>query len=907
MTLSQPAQDLLTDVAKPAHWQTATALALLLGVGSGTGLALLGLVNGMLASETPGQILEVFHSKMDSRRAGTFTYAEIERLNGAKDLFTEAAAYSPVPLTLKNGNSQGSVNGSFVTDGYFAVIHSRFVVGQSMSCDGHTPATSCFQTVLSQQFWRDRFASDPSIIGRPISIDDHDFIVRGVVASESAQVEIDRDPQAWISIRAEPDLLGFDWLDRTSNVRWLLPIVRMRTGITLAGANSGIMDLLNKGALETNDDKEFLLLTPGQARVARTLRVRGELVAGFGSQIIPGFWFGLSLWSAGLSLIAVRRSRRHLPLVTLVASSLAAIPIAAAVSLIAIRILVSFLRAFGVSSVSQRSSVDSRHLVFLFAIFLSSSLLAYACQKVWEKSALSHNLDSAGSFAQSHSGIIDTATACWTAAKEHRYVVLGGVLIALVAGFTYNGIYGTDFWHHAAVVRELATHPFHPQNPILRLPAPHEGFSPYGLLAAGISRVTGLSAVDALIVMGFVNLLLLLFSLRAFVRAAFPAKHTDFYALLLMLVLWGFNPWMLSGFLHLNYLIRGTAYPSTFAIALTFLAWYIAVLTAKGRTAWLLLFLILIATTVFLVHPMTAGSMTIGCAALTFSFARSRWLAMFRVGAACVVGFLLALAWPYYPFYSLIFGGSHYPNATNAYLYPGTTTLISMVFLAFPGLPLLYARFKSNHRDCAVIMFSCFTLIYICGGLADKFLLGRAMFFAVFMVQLALADWLARNNARSEMGLLFGGGTWFRRLIFVLAGAGCLMMLPGFVSSVPIFQNSYGDYAFLPRTVGQYDIVLSDFSTSLKIPAIAAKVVSLAPDQVMIFVDHTSAENDALRFFAEATTEQRIEILRRHGVSFVLLNKYKSGNWPSVLQSLTGVASITYADGDMLLLRVTKV
>jgi hypothetical protein len=425
------------------------------------------------------------------------------------------------------------------------------------------------------------------------------------------------------------------------------------------------------------------------------------------------------------------------------------------------------------------------------------------------------------------------------------------------------------------------------------------------LLAASICWI-GFSAVNALIVMGLVNLLLLRVTLRAFVRAAFAAKHTDFYALLFMLVLWGPNPWMLSGFLHLNYLIRGTPYPSTFAIALTFLAWYLVVLVTKGYGVWRLILLIPITTTVFLVHPMTAGSMIIGCLVLTFCRGRQPWLGAFIVGAACCAGFALALAWPYYPFPTLILGGSVRFDATNAPLYSAAAVLSLMLFAAIIGLPLLVLRLKVNHRDFLVSMFSCFILVYLLGDASEKFVFGRVMFFMVFVLQLAAAAWFAENEARVELGPAADGRAWLRNLILIATGAGCLVMLPGLISALPIFQNSYGDYAFLSRATGQYDIVLSDFSTSLKIPALAGKVVSLEPDQVMIFVNHTAAEKDTERFFSDATSEQREQILRRYGVAFVLLNKYKIDNWPSVLRSLTGVASIAYADGDMLLLRVNS-
>jgi MacB-like periplasmic core domain len=880
--------------AKLASWRAQMALALILGAGSGVAFTLLSLVNGVIGSQPSGQVLELFHSNLDSRRVGAFTYAEIQHLRSDRELFAAVAAYSPVPLTLKDANGQNRVNGSFVTAEYFATIGARFIAGEGLSCNESGGAVPCFQVALSQQLWEGRFASDLRIVGRKISIDDRDFIVRGVLVSDSPRLDIDRNSQLWISAQAEPSLLAFNWLGQDSNVRWLRPVVRIRSGPRPAAVLSGVKNLLTKPEFQAGGANDFILLSPGQAKIASTFRVRGEIVKWLGSRVSLAVFAFVLLWSIGLNVFLAWRANWHAHFKNLLAVSLAATVIAGATTLVSTRTLISFLRSFGVAEIGQRPSFNLRSFIFLLLVLAGGSVLSYGLQHMLQRSART-------------TGSPDGRLQLWPFASEHRYLLLSGCLMALVAGFTYNGIYGTDFWHHAAVVRELATHPLHPRNPILPLSAPHEGFSPYGLLVAGLSRVTGLSAVDALIIIGFFNLLLLLITLRGFVRATFPSKHTDFYALLLMLVLWGIRPWMLSGFLHLNYLIRGTAYPSTFAIALTFLAWYIAVLAVKGRAMWLLLLLIPITTIVFLVHPMSAGSMAIGCVVLTFCLAKGPLLLPLRMAAICVVGFLPALAWPYYPFRALIFGGSAYFDVTNAELYSAGAMLGSMLFSALIGIPLLFLRFRKNRRDFLVSMFGCFTLVYLLGGVTGKFVLGRTMFFMVFMLQLAVAGWLAENEAVREAAGAFRGGPWLRHLTLISTAAGCLTMLPGLISAVPIFQNSYGDYAFLPRFVGQYDTVLSDFSTSLKIPAIAGKVVSLEPDQVMIFVDHTEAEKDIERFFEVATSQQRMQILRRYGVSFVLLNKYKADNWSMVLRSLAGATSIVYADGDMLLLRVCKV
>ena len=423
-------------------------------------------------------------------------------------------------------------------------------------------------------------------------------------------------------------------------------------------------------------------------------------------------------------------------------------------------------------------------------------------------------------------------------------------------------------------------------------------------MVAMVSRVTGLSAVDTLRAFGLLNLLLLFWALRLFVRATLSAGHTNFDALLFLLTLWGISPWMTSGFLHFNYLVQGAGYPSTFATGLVFLAWYLWASIVKGRRPWLLLPLTAIVLTVLLDHPITAGSLMIGLFALTLHLDPS-WSSFIRLSSVCAAAFALAWFWPYYPFYSLVLGKSANIDSVVAHLYPGLKPVLLMIFLALIGLPALWLRFKSNHRDFLAVIFLSSLLIYAIGGLTGKYVLGRVIVFMILALQLSAADWLSRRESEAHLSSHPIATPWAPRVLIASAALGCFMMMPGFLTCLPILQNSYGEYTFLSSYVGQYDVVLSDFDTSLKIPAFRAKVVSYSPEHSLFFVDTRSREQDVQRFFSEKTSQvEREQIVQKYRVSFLLLNKQKVDNWPSILQSMSTITSPAYADGNMILLKV---
>ena len=482
--------------------------------------------------------------------------------------------------------------------------------------------------------------------------------------------------------------------------------------------------------------------------------------------------------------------------------------------------------------------------------------------------------------------------------------MLATTLFALMALNTMNGRWSGDFWEHAAVVRELAMHPWAPRHPILDADAPHAFFSPYSLTVALIARALTLTPVTALAVAGMVNLLAFLLVFPWFVRRLFgDADHgaIAFYGLVLLLLLWGPDAWAWSGFMHVGALRYVLPYPSTFAFVLTLataaslLAW-----TQEGRHRWLFIAfpsMILVVLT----HPTTAIVMFV--VAFWILVADRRWSLLKTVGvtAAAFLGTLLvAQLWPYYDFTTLLRQSPPDFHSDSRQLY---TNVLPKVAPALAGIPLIAWRLHRNRRDVLGLSFLSLAALYLAAALTGLWGFGRVISMLIILLQLAigwalatseraLATFDARRAAVARVALavvlfciLFFRGNAFDRLKDVARG------------TPPPFQR----YTFLGRLVGQYEVVIADLSTGWPVPAFGGKVVaSLHP--LHFISDHQQRRELLGRFFATDTPEpERRAFLARYGAEYILLDRSRQTSL--LFETLSKLGEPIHDDGRFLLLR----
>ena len=109
-------------------------------------------------------------------------------------------------------------------------------------------------------------------------------------------------------------------------------------------------------------------------------------------------------------------------------------------------------------------------------------------------------------------------SAVWGKMRSRLYPLLAGVVTVVAVVLAVRQPWSADLGVHAATVERLRESLTAPGNPLVDVDGPSPYYSPYPLLLAVVSRLTGASAVTMLAIAGPVVVVLLLWGLRAFVR-----------------------------------------------------------------------------------------------------------------------------------------------------------------------------------------------------------------------------------------------------------------------------------------------------------------------------------------------------------------------------------------------------
>jgi hypothetical protein len=437
----------------------------------------------------------------------------------------------------------------------------------------------------------------------------------------------------------------------------------------------------------------------------------------------------------------------------------------------------------------------------------------------------------------------------------------------MIAAMTH-GFLGIDGYEHISVIRELATHPFSPQNPIILSDVPHAFFSPYHVFLGYFSAITTFSAERTLEIFGVLNTILVLAGLYRFCDVFFKGK-TDIiatYSLLLILFFWK-NSLEFSAFFDWYSWRYCWGYPSTFAFGLLLwgAVWIIKWMEEKDFKY--LIITILTTSILFLTHPTTAISYCVIGFSLSLAFTEKIEIPnIIRINGAIFMGIFICFLYPYYSFFELIKTQSPEFHLQSKRFYGAVWEIFgSLIVVA----PFLLIRLKEKKMDTLLIAFLLLLCIYGYGSVSEKFGYGRVIAIMAIIIQLHLAHLLSRieEYLQAEKSLryfLFG---------FVLCA---VLVHKSQVENISAaFQMQInGDWAKnMGKTMKQYDVFLVPTPISLYVTAFGGKAVSSC--HPLYYVPDIDRRNQLVDFFYSADTSnvKREVLLKDYKVNYILLNR----------------------------------
>jgi predicted permease len=206
VTIQTVGQDLryaLRSLRKSPGFTALAVLAIALGIGANT--AVFTVVNGVLLRPLPlVQPERLFLISYMPRVGSVFSqlrlsdhdYFEFQRWTHA---FERVTTYYQSQVTLTGAGDAVRLHAAVVTPSFFPVLRVNPEMGRTFASQEEQPGAPGV-AVLSQELWRSRFAADPHILGKAITVDG---VKRSVIGVMPAGFAFPGDAQLWLPLAVD--------------------------------------------------------------------------------------------------------------------------------------------------------------------------------------------------------------------------------------------------------------------------------------------------------------------------------------------------------------------------------------------------------------------------------------------------------------------------------------------------------------------------------------------------------------------------------------------------------------------------------------------------------------------------------------------------------------------------------
>jgi predicted permease len=203
-------------------------LALALGVGANT--AIFSLINTVLLKPVNFPDPERIVIFMNVSPQGSGFGASPVKFNffrSQANVFQDVSAWTFGVANYKSGDLPEQIQESQASADFFSLYGATTVYGRTYTQDEDRPGGRDV-AVLAFGFWQRRFAADPNVIGKTITLSGIPHEIIGVVGP-SLKIEVDQPPDVYVPFRLDP------YSKNEGN--YFQVAARLKPGVTLASAN----------------------------------------------------------------------------------------------------------------------------------------------------------------------------------------------------------------------------------------------------------------------------------------------------------------------------------------------------------------------------------------------------------------------------------------------------------------------------------------------------------------------------------------------------------------------------------------------------------------------------------------------------------------------------------------------
>lgn len=191
-----------------------TALAVgTLALGIAANLTIFSWINSTLLDPVPGiahtgDMITIMRGERSEHPTPPFSYADFVDLRDNSHSFAGLLAYHDDYMSITGSGKPQRIYGALTTSSYFEVLGVHPILGRTLLPTLKDERAGAAEAVLGYDLWQNRFAGDPSIVGKTIQINLHPYTIVGVAPRGFLGCKSGLRSEVWIPLGMDGTIWG---------------------------------------------------------------------------------------------------------------------------------------------------------------------------------------------------------------------------------------------------------------------------------------------------------------------------------------------------------------------------------------------------------------------------------------------------------------------------------------------------------------------------------------------------------------------------------------------------------------------------------------------------------------------------------------------------------------------------
>jgi predicted permease len=251
-------------LARTPGFTAVVVLTLALGIGANTAIFTLldQILLRLLPVKDPQQLVLLTmrgHHYGNNWGGNAISHPMFRDFRAHNEVFSDIFCRFPTSASLSVGQQAERVSVELVSGNYFSTLGVVPARGRILTAEDDVVPSGHPFVVLNYSFWKTRFAADPQVVGKTLSLNNYKMTVVGVAQEGFDGVELGFSPKIFIPIMMQPHIVvgtPEDMLKARRN-RWVNAFGRLKPGISQQQAKAALQPFMHSMLEMEVQQKEF--------------------------------------------------------------------------------------------------------------------------------------------------------------------------------------------------------------------------------------------------------------------------------------------------------------------------------------------------------------------------------------------------------------------------------------------------------------------------------------------------------------------------------------------------------------------------------------------------------------------------------------------------------------------------